>query len=109
MFSFLIVLIVIASILLGFVVLIQNPKGGGFAAGIQSTQFMGVRQAADFLEKATWTLAIAILFLSMLTLAFKPQKVTEEHSRVKKYIEEANIQPTHVPEGIQPIQQQNNQ
>lgn len=105
MFTLLVILIVFASVLLGLFVLIQNPKGGGFAAGIQSTQFMGVRQAADFLEKATWTLAIVILFLSMLTLVFKPKKVTDQYSRVKKYIEEANIQPANVPEGIKPIEQ----
>jgi preprotein translocase subunit SecG len=28
---------------------------------------MGVRKTADFLEKATWTLAVALLVLSLIT------------------------------------------
>lgn len=104
MFSVLIVLIIIASILLGLVVLIQNPKGGGFASGIQGTQLMGVRQAADFLEKATWTLAIIILVLSLFTLPVLPKKTENEAtSRVKKYIEKENIQPVNLPTGVTPM------
>jgi len=40
------VLIVIASFVLGFIVLVQNPKGGGLAGNIAgfSNQFMGVKQ-----------------------------------------------------------------
>jgi len=108
MFSAMIVLIIIASILLGLVVLIQNPKGGGFASGIQSTQIMGVRQAADFLEKTTWTLAIVILVLSILTLPAMPKKVENETaSRVKKYIEKENIQPVNLPTGVTPASENN--
>ena len=56
------ILIVIASILLTIVVLLQNSKGGGLAANFAAgNQTFGVRQTADFLEKATWTLAIAII------------------------------------------------
>ena len=53
------ILIVIASILLTLVVLVQNSKGGGLAANFATgnTTF-GVRQTADFLEKATWTLLL---------------------------------------------------
>ena len=55
-------------LLLVLAVLIQNPKGGGLASGFQSgAQVMGVRRTADFLEKATWTLAVAILLLSVLS------------------------------------------
>lgn len=61
------ILIFIACCLLVLAVLIQNPKGGGLASGFQSgAQVMGVRRTADFLEKATWTLAIAILVLSVV-------------------------------------------
>ena len=49
---------IIVCCLLGLIVLVQNSKGGGLVAGMQSSnQFMGVRQTADFLEKSTWTLA----------------------------------------------------
>lgn len=66
MYIFLIVLIVIASILLVLAVLAQNPKGGMAANFGASNQVMGVRQTADFLERSTWTLAIAIVVLSLL-------------------------------------------
>lgn len=65
------VLIVIASILLVIVVLIQNPKGGGLSSSFGSAnQFGGVRKTTDFLEKATWGLAIFILALSLLSAPY---------------------------------------
>ena len=65
MYTVIAILIVIASILLTIVVLVQNSKGGGLAANFSSgNQTFGVRQTADFLERATWTLAISILVLS---------------------------------------------
>lgn len=66
MYIFLIVLIIIASVLLVLAVLAQNPKGGMAANFGASNQVMGVRQTADFLERSTWTLAIAIVVLSLL-------------------------------------------
>ncbi|NHB70023.1 preprotein translocase subunit SecG [Perlabentimonas gracilis] len=60
------VLIIIASILLILIVLVQNSKGGGLASNFASSnQVMGVRKTADFLEKATWTLAVSLLVLSL--------------------------------------------
>lgn len=62
------VLIIIVSILLILIVLVQNSKGGGLASNFASSnQFMGVRKTADFLEKATWSLAIALLFLCLFS------------------------------------------
>ena len=48
-----VILIILASAILGAIVLIQNPKGGGLAGNIAgfSTQFMGVKQTTDVLEK----------------------------------------------------------
>lgn len=66
MYIFLIILIIIASILLVLAVLAQNPKGGMAANFGASNQVMGVRQTADFLERSSWTLAIAIVVLSLL-------------------------------------------
>ena len=54
MASFILILIVFVALLLGIVVLVQNPKGGGLAVGFQgATQVGGVQRATDFLEKAT--------------------------------------------------------
>lgn len=64
MFTLCVVLIILASIVLGFVVLIQNSKGGGLASNFASSnQVMGVRKTADVLEKTTWGLAVGIMLL----------------------------------------------
>jgi protein translocase, SecG subunit len=60
------ILVLIVSILLGLVVLVQNSKGGGLVSNFGgANQLMGVRQTTDFLEKATWTLAIVLVVLCL--------------------------------------------
>lgn len=77
--TFIVVLIVIVALLLGVVVLIQNPKGGGLAIGFQgSTQIGGVQRTADFLEKATWYLAIALFVLCMASAATYSSKIESD-------------------------------
>ncbi len=69
MYTFITVLIIIAAILLTLLVLVQNSKGGGLAAGFASgNQVMGAPKTADFLEKATWTLIAIIVVLSIVTV-----------------------------------------
>jgi len=69
------ILTVIVAIILIFFVVIQNSKGGGLAAGFSSSnQVMGVRKTTDFLEKATWSLAGAIVVLSITASLFIQQK-----------------------------------
>ena len=73
-FIFVSVLILIACVLMILVVLVQNSKGGGLASNFSSSnQYMGVRKTADFLEKFTWGLAIAILSLSLLSIVVIPR------------------------------------
>lgn len=65
------ILIIVVCVLLILVVLVQNSKGGGLASSFASSnQVMGVRKTADFLEKATWTLAASLLVLSVLSTSF---------------------------------------
>ncbi len=88
------VLILIACILLILVVLVQNSKGGGLAANFGSTgQIMGVRKTADFLEKTTWSLAIALLSLSLISILVIPRSGagTGEDTELREKIE--NMQP----------------
>jgi len=67
MYSVFTVLIIIVCILIILIVLVQNSKGGGLTSNFASSnQFMGVRKTADFLEKATWTLAGSLLVLCLL-------------------------------------------
>ena len=66
MYIFLAILIVIACVLLIGVVLIQKSKGGGLASDYSSgNQFLGYRKTTDFIEKATWSLAIFICIVSI--------------------------------------------
>ena len=66
MYIFLAILIVIACVLLIGVVLIQKSKGGGLASDYSSgNQFLGYRKTTDFVEKATWSLAIFICIISI--------------------------------------------
>ncbi len=66
MYIFLSILIVIAALLLIGAVLIQKSKGGGLASDYsQGNQYMGYRKTTDFIEKATWSLAIFICVISI--------------------------------------------
>ncbi len=61
-----IILTLIASILVILAVLVQNPKSGMAANFGASNQVMGVRETTNFLEKFTWTMAVAIAVLSLV-------------------------------------------
>jgi len=66
MYLVLVILIVVVCVLLGGIVLIQNPKGGGLTSNFSSqSQLMGVQKTGDFLEKGTWVLAISLMVLSL--------------------------------------------
>lgn len=66
MYIFLCILIVIACVLLIGVVLIQKSKGGGLASDYSGgNQYLGYRKTTDFIEKATWSLAIFICIVSI--------------------------------------------
>lgn len=85
MYSLITILILLASILLIGVVLIQKSKGGGLASNFASSnQIMGVRKTTDFVEKATWTLAIVICVLSVLSSFLAPRDLVQGQSKVKE-------------------------
>ncbi len=74
MFTLIVVLAVIVAVLLTFIVLIQESKGGGLASDFASSnQIMGVRKTTDFIEKATWTLAGMLVVLSVATTYMVPR------------------------------------
>ena len=66
------ILIVLVCGLLGLVILIQNPKGGGLAGtfGGFGNQFMGVKQTNDVLEKGTWLFAGILAVLCIVSTLF---------------------------------------
>lgn len=66
------ILIIICSVVLGLIILVQNPKGGGLSGSIAgfSNQFMGVKQTTDVLEKGTWIFATIIGVLCLFSVFF---------------------------------------
>ncbi|HRD57864.1 MAG TPA: preprotein translocase subunit SecG [Ferruginibacter sp.] len=66
------ILIIIFSVVLGLIILIQNPKGGGLAGSLSGfgNQLMGVKQSTDVLEKGTWIFAAIIGLLCLMSPAF---------------------------------------
>lgn len=106
MYILITVLIFIICVLLVLIVLVQNSKGGGLASNFQaSTQVMGVRKTADFLEKATWTLAGALLILSIMGSAFIPRgEAGVDRSMVQEQIQDIP-DPMQIPNFPNPAQQ----
>lgn len=85
MYSVLVILMVVVSVLMCFIVVIQESKGGGLASGFASSnQIMGVRKTTDFIEKATWTLAIAMVVLSVASAYFVPTTADQKSVVLKE-------------------------
>jgi len=86
MYTIFAILIIITSILLVLIVLVQNPKGGGLSSsfgGGASNQIMGAKKTTDFLEKATWTLAVILISLSLLSNFAIPRQNNNEEIEIK--------------------------
>ena len=91
MYTFLIVIVFIVCLLLVLLVLVQNSKGGGLASSFSSSnQVMGVRRTTDFLEKATWILALALVILTVGSTAFLPRQGETQESAIEEQIQ--NVQ-----------------
>ncbi len=70
MVTLLTILTGIVCALLMIAILVQNPKGGGLDSsfgGTQANQMLGAAKSADFIEKLTWGLAIALFVLCIIT------------------------------------------
>ncbi len=97
MYLLITVLVLIICVLLILIVLVQNSKGGGLAANFQgSTQIMGVRRTTDFLEKSTWTMAVALMLLSIFGSIAIPRGEKEEKSVIEDQIQNV-IDPNAIP------------
>jgi preprotein translocase subunit SecG len=83
---------IIVCIFLVLVVLVQNSKGGGLAANFSSSnQILGVRKTADFLEKATWSLAsfLVVLCIAAAIYTTSNRNVEADGSILEKQVENA--------------------
>ncbi len=108
-YIFISILVMLACILVIMVVLVQNSKGGGLAANFTSAgQSMGVRKTADFLEKATWSLGVAIVVLCLAATASIPRGEVAKESVIKSSIERAQ-DPNAIPTLPTPLTEQEQQ
>ncbi len=66
------VVVLLACFVLGFFVLVQNPKGGGLtgAFGSIGSQVMGVKQSSDVMEKGTWASMGVVAALCIISVLF---------------------------------------
>ena len=87
-------LIIITSVILGLIVLIQNPKGGGLSGtfGGFSNQLMGVKQTTDVLEKGTWIFAGILGLLCLFSAAFIPKSAGSSSKNDEMY-KNLNVNP----------------
>lgn len=102
-YIFISVLILIVCVLLGLIVLIQNPKGGGLSStfGGQANQIMGVRRTTDFLEKGTWVLSVVLLFLSLIAAYSIPKGSSESGApQTELSVEQQSVLPTQLPTAL---------
>lgn len=78
MYTLFVIFIVIAALLMIGIVLIQESKGGGLSSSFASyNQIGGVRKTTDFVEKATWGLAIAMVVFSIACAWVAPTANTD--------------------------------
>ena len=83
-----------------FIVLIQNSKGGGLASGFSSSNaIMGVRKTTDFLEKATWGLAIFMVVMSIATAYVVPTSSAAKDVLLEQAQKEQQTNPYNMPTG----------
>lgn len=97
-YTFFVVLIVIAAILMIGIVLIQESKGGGLSSNFSSSNaIMGVRKTTDVVEKTTWGLAIAMVLLSVICSYLAPTSSSEQSVLEGQAIETQATNPNTVP------------
>ena len=108
MYAVILIVIVIAAVLMCGIVFVQESKGGGLASGFaDSNSLLGVRKTTDFIEKATWGLAIVMVVCSIVCAHVAP-KSTADESVIEKTAGDSNTNPNTLPNfGASQQQKQN--
>ena len=101
MYLLFVVLMVLAAILMCFVVLVQNSKGGGLSSSFASSnQIMGVRKTTDFIKKLTWGLAIFMVVISIATSYVIPTTTEGSSVIMDQAVKEQKTNPLNAPAGF---------
>ena len=96
MYTLFVILIVVAAILMIGIVLIQESKGGGLSSSFAGyNQVAGVRKTTDFIEKATWGLAIVMVCFSIVCAWVAPTATADRS--VMENIENPVTNPNNLP------------
>ena len=97
MYILFVILIVLASLCMIGIVLIQESKGGRLASAFSSANSsFGVRQTTNFIEKTTWTLAAAMVVISVICAYVAPSAATEGSVIEKAATEQSTTNPNNV-------------
>lgn len=98
------ILMVLACLILGFIILIQNPKGGGLAGNVAGigNQFMGVKQTNDVLEKGTWIFVSLIAVLCICSVVFMNGESSSKNDALKNINTNVSTMPSSQTPAAQP-------
>ena len=98
------ILIVIVCVILGLIILIQNPKGGGLSGTLAgfNNQFMGVKQTTDVLEKGTWIFASALAVLCIISVLFISNASADNGNKALQDINTTTVPSQQAPANNQP-------
>ncbi len=98
MYTLFVILIVLAAFLMIGIVLIQESKGGGLSSNFSaSNTIMGVRKTTDFIEKATWSLALSLVLLSIICAYAAPTASTSQSVLENIAPEQQQANPNNLP------------
>lgn len=101
MYLLLVVLLALAAVLMCFVVLVQNSKGGGLSSAFASSnQIMGVRKTTDFIEKLTWGLAVFMVVVSVAASYVIPSQTGNSSVIMDRAVKEQTTNPLNAPAGF---------
>ena len=97
MYIFITILVILVGVLLGAIVLIQNPKGGGLATGGSGSNMFGVQRTGDVLEKGTWIFAALIAILAITSTVFLKSGTTDSDKGLLQKVNTSATAPLSAP------------
>jgi preprotein translocase subunit SecG len=87
-YTLFLILILVVAVLLVLIIMVQNPKGGGLSSsfgGGGSQSMGGVQSTNNFLDKSTWTLAIALMAMILLSnFAIPRDNASSQESQIEE-------------------------
>lgn len=98
-YTIFLILILIIAIALILIVMVQNPKGGGLSStfGGGGSSIGGVQSTNNFLDRTTWTLAIA-MFALILLANFAIPRGNDKGINIDNTLNEVNTVPAPSPD-----------